>query len=328
VHCDRIKKVYKNGPSNISSLNMLSGEYKDAQLRDFYIKTAYNCCALGEFKNTFVNMCALRNVLKQGARCLDFEIYTVDNKPVIAVSSINSYKFKQSFNYIDLSDTLIFIIGNAFSGNLCPNPNDPLILHFRIMTQHKNIIKAMAIGITNILSERLLDNTYDDEYGGQNLGGVYMKDLMGKIIISCNSGNKALLNTPEMVKIINIMSGSVFLRQLREHDILYSPDTSALTEYNKKNMTIALPNIGPSDKNLPVTLCLEYGIQMIAMCYQNFDSNMEYNEVFFGENGSAFVLKPHRLRYIQQTIPRPKPLPKNLSFAPRTMKTSYYNFKI
>ena len=67
-------------------------------MRDYYIKTAYNCCALGEFKNTFVSLCALKEVIRQGVRCLDFEVYSINNDPVIAVSSLSDYNIKESYN--------------------------------------------------------------------------------------------------------------------------------------------------------------------------------------------------------------------------------------
>ena len=39
-----------------------------------YIKTAYNCCSGGNYKNDYVDLCVLKNILKQGVRGLDFEI--------------------------------------------------------------------------------------------------------------------------------------------------------------------------------------------------------------------------------------------------------------
>ena len=35
-------------------------------------------------KNDFVNICALKNCIKQGARCLDFEVYSCTTMPAIA----------------------------------------------------------------------------------------------------------------------------------------------------------------------------------------------------------------------------------------------------
>jgi len=59
-------------------------------LYDYYIKTAYNACSGGNYKNDFVNVCNLINVLKQGVRCLDFEIYSIGNQPVVATSTVDN----------------------------------------------------------------------------------------------------------------------------------------------------------------------------------------------------------------------------------------------
>jgi len=133
--CKLIKRVYKNY-AKLASINPNDVNYKDNKLRDYYIKTAYNCCALGDFKNTYVDLCALENVLKQGVRCLDFEIYSLNGKPVVAVSSKDDYFIKESFNSLDLGSVLDYINNYAFSGSIAPNSNDPLLLHFRIKSEN------------------------------------------------------------------------------------------------------------------------------------------------------------------------------------------------
>jgi len=325
THCATINSIYKERAS-VASLDM--AKYKDNALRDFYIRTAYNCCAIGDFTNTFVDLCALENVLKQGARCLDFEIYAVDNQPVIAVSASDNVYFKQSFNYLTTNDVLNYINTYAFSGAMCPNPQDPLILHFRFKTDLVPIMNKFASDVQNILGDRLLNNNYNDAYFGKNLGGVPISNFMRKIIISVNIHNKEVLKAEKLMKVTNIESGSPFLRQLRKHDVLYTPSSNELTDYNKQNMSIAIPDVTYSTENLPFHLCQEYGIQMIGMCYQNFDSNMELCAEFFGENNAAFVLKPASLRYEPIVIEKPKPLPKSVSFAPRNIQKPYYSFKI
>ena len=82
--CENLDYIYSD-IGKVSNFNVSAPENKDFVLRDFYIKTAYNCCAIGNFKNTYVSTCALKQVIRQGARCLDFEIYSVNNEPVIAV---------------------------------------------------------------------------------------------------------------------------------------------------------------------------------------------------------------------------------------------------
>lgn len=325
THCADINSIYKERAS-IATLDV--AKYKDYKLRDFYIRTAYNCCAIGNFTNTFVDLCSVEAILKQGVRCLDFEIYAMDNKPVIAVSASESVNFKQSFNYLTSSDVLNYVLTYAFSGALAPNPQDPLILHFRIKTDLLPIMNELGKDIQNILGERLLNNDYNDAYFGKNLGGVPITNFMNKIIIAVNIHNKEVLKADKLMKVTNIESGSPFLRQLRKHDVLYTPSANELTDYNKQNMSIAIPDVTYSTENLPFHLCLEYGIQMIGMCYQNFDSNMEICAEFFGENNTAFVLKPASLRYEPIVIEKPKPLPKSVSFAPRNIKKPYYNFKI
>lgn len=325
THCADINSIYKERAS-IATLDV--AKYKDYKLRDFYIRTAYNCCAIGNFTNTFVDLCSVEAILKQGVRCLDFEIYAMDNKPVIAVSASESVNFKQSFNYLTSSDVLNYVLTYAFSGALAPNPQDPLILHFRIKTDLLPIMNELGKDIQNILGERLLNNDYNDAYFGKNLGGVPITNFMNKIIIVVNIHNKEVLKADKLMKVTNIESGSPFLRQLRKHDVLYTPSANELTDYNKQNMSIAIPDVTYSTENLPFHLCLEYGIQMIGMCYQNFDSNMEICAEFFGDNNTAFVLKPESLRYEPIVIEKPKALPKSVSFAPRNIKKPYYNFKI
>ena len=240
THCADINSIYKERAS-IATLDV--AKYKDYKLRDFYIRTAYNCCAIGNFTNTFVDLCSVEAILKQGVRCLDFEIYAMDNKPVIAVSASESVNFKQSFNYLTSSDVLNYVLTYAFSGALAPNPQDPLILHFRIKTDLLPIMNELGKDIQNILGERLLNNDYNDAYFGKNLGGVPITNFMNKIIIAVNIHNKEVLKADKLMKVTNIESGSPFLRQLRKHDVLYTPSANELTDYNKQNMSIAIPDV-------------------------------------------------------------------------------------
>jgi hypothetical protein len=104
-HCDDINAIYTD-IGKVASFNVNAPENQDMNLRDYYIKTAYNCCAVGGFKNSYVSTCALKQIIRQGVRCLDMEIYSIDGKPAVAVSSLNSYNFKQSFNSIPLIEVI------------------------------------------------------------------------------------------------------------------------------------------------------------------------------------------------------------------------------
>ena len=313
-NCNALTALYTDFPL-ISSINATNPIYQ-YKLRDYYIKTAYNCCSAGIFKNDFVNLCALKNCIKQGARCLDFEIYSVNNLPVIAISAKNNFNVKGSYNSIPFSDAMTVISAYAFEGSTCPNSKDPLILHFRIMSNIAHIQNQMATILYNTLEDRLLGKKFSYENDGLNLGGYQLSFLMGKVIIMVDKSNP-LFTTTNLYEYVNIASNSVFLRSLRYNDLKYSPDTQELTYYNKENMTIVLPDISSTNNNFSPTLAQSYGCQMIGMSFQNFDQNMQYYTQLFDESGSAFILKDEKYRYIPIFIKKPPPQNPDYSYATR-----------
>jgi len=325
-NCQSMNTLYSDF-AKVHSINTDNEAYS-LNLRDYYIKTAYNACSAGQFKNDFVDTCALKNCIKQGVRCLDFEIYSVNNSPVIATSSVDDYTTKETYNSVSFADMLSTVNDYAFSGGTCPNPNDPLILHFRIMSNNTEIYSTMATQLESALSDRLLGSEYSYENHGENLGKTPLKDLLGKVIIIVDKSNPLFEKTP-LDEYVNIASNSVYMRALRYSDgVKYTPDMDELIEFNQKCMSICLPDISSSDANYSASLAIKCGCQMVAMCVQNFDSNMEYYDMFFDEVGTAFVLKPEALRYIPVTVDAPTTAPDNYSFKERSVSTNFYNFTI
>jgi len=324
-NCNDLDKIYDSFPL-ISSMNP-SEEKNQYLLRDYYIKTAYNACCGGEFKNDFVNVCALKKCIQQGARCLDFEIYSVDNKPVVSTSSVNDFFVKETYNSVDFDQAMDVINNYAFSGSTCPNPQDPLILHFRIQSNRKDIYDMMADSIQSNLSSRVLGKEYSYEFEGYNLGAVPVKNFMGKVIIAIDRSNDLFEDT-ELKEYCNIASSSIFMRALRNYDIQYNPNIDELSYYNQKAMTIVMPDLSAYDDNYASGLAMSYGCQMVGMNFQNFDANMEFYDIMFDEAGSAFVLKPKHLRYIPETIKNPPPQNPELSYANRKVESDYYSFNI
>lgn len=327
TNCDAMGKLYTKFPSirNISIMKDDNGS--EFKLRDFYIKTAYNACSAGNFKNDYVNICALKNVIKQGVRCLDFEIYSINDEPVIATSTIDTYNTKETFNYVSFTDVIKTIKNYAFSETNAPNPKDPIIIHLRIKSNNKHIYDKMSKIIYNNIEDLTLGNKYSYEYQGHNLGSLHIKELMGKIIFIADKSNPLFLNTP-LDEYINISSNSVFMRCNRYKDVKYVNDMNEYISFNKKNMSICLPDISNEPNNPSSALTTKYGCQMTAMSFQKKDSNLDYYNSFFDKNGHAFVLKPEYLRYKPLTIPIPKPPPKKLSYSPKYKSNKLFNYKI
>ena len=326
ANCTAMDKLYPNA-AKIHSFNPDNEDFQH-NLRDYYIKTAYNACSAGQFKNDFVNICALKNCIKQGARCLDFEVYSVDNEPVIATSSVDDFSVKETYNSVPVGDAFNIIRDYAFSGSTCPNPADPLIIHLRIMSNNQTIYSKMAKMLETSLSNRLLGPKYSYENHGKNLGAEPIKNLRGKVILIVDRSNP-LFEQTDLDEYVNQASNSIFMRGVRYSDgVKYTPDMDELIEFNKKCMTIVMPDVSGSDSNFAASLSIKCGCQFNAMSFQNFDANMEYYDMLFDSTGSAFILKPEALRFVPLTVPAPDPPNPEYSYKQRDTSTDYYSLTI
>ena len=323
--CNSLRKSYKDFPP-ISSINEYDNKFKNT-LKDYYIKSAYNACSVGNFKNSFVDLCALKQVIRQGYRCLDFAVYSVDNEPVISTSDINSYDVKYTYNSVPFDAVCETIANQGFSNAGCPNPNDPILIHLRIMSQNSVIFKKMADIISRRLSDYILGKKYSYEYDGKNIGDLKLTDLQQRVVIMIDKSNPMYEGT-DLDEYVNIASNSIFMQAMRYDDMRYAPDMQELIEFNKRKMSIILPNLGVANTNYSAALPFKYGCQMMAMSIQNNDANMEFYNDFFNKAGSAFALKPENLRYQPATVTMPKDPPKQYSYAKRDISSDFYNFNI
>jgi Phosphatidylinositol-specific phospholipase C, Y domain len=310
-------------PSDLSTSGS-SGE-PNLLLRDYYVKSAYNCCASGQFENDWVDLCALNNVIKQGCRFLDFEIYDLNDIPVVAVSSTANYYEKGSYNYVTFDDAIATIQSNAFTGGNCPNPKDPLFIHLRIKSNHLSIYNDISTILTTRLDSKMLPNIFSYEFGGKNLGAVPLVELLGKVIVIVDKSNP-LFEKTSLDEFVNIASNSVFLRNLTYSNVVYSNDMTDLINNNKKNMCICKPDLSKTASNYNVSSVMQYGVQFPLMCFQINDNNLQIYNALFNESGKAFILKPDALRYIPvKTIP---PTESQMTYGYKEYQSNLYNFKL
>ena len=301
-------------------------------LRDYYIKTAYNCCSTGNFSNDYVNVCALQHAIRMGCRCLDFEVYGKNGQPIISTSLSDDKCIKETYNSVSFDEAMSAVASSAFSpsSNVCPNPNDPLLLLFRIKTNDVNVLNSMADTIKSNLNDRLIPD-YNHEFGGKNICAEPVNKFAGKIVIILE--NIPLLYQPgaeRMYEITNLTS-KTFLRILTVFDVLNGPDITELTSFNKQYMTIVLPVPSMSAENYEPMAPSLAGCQCMAQSFQlTRDGNLAvYNDWFeSGPMKSAFLLKPKELMFVPQTIDAPKPQDPKLSFASRPLQSNMYSFTI
>jgi hypothetical protein len=316
--------LYPSVDGNIRPINTNDTDCS-GNFYDYYIKTAYNSCSGGSYKNDYVSIDVLKSIIKQGVRCLDFEIYSINNNPVVATSTVDDYYIKETYNYVNFSDVMSTIQNYAFSGGTCPNPTDPLIIHLRIKSNNQKMYSNLA-NVFKSYDTIMLGKEYSFENSGKNLGSFPLLTFQNKVILIVDRINNAFLENQDFLEYVNLTSNSAFVRAYNYYNVKNTPDINELTEYNKRAMTIVLPDVGINPPNPSGYLCRASGCQMVAMRYQYVDNFLMENAAFFDNAGYAFALKPIELRYQVVTIPTPTPQNPNYSYQTRNVATDYYNF--
>ena len=300
------KKIIDN---KLTSLNMEDSQSK-FKLRDYYIKSAYNVFNPDKFKNSTVSMDACLYVIARGCRFIDFEVFSVDNVQVIASSSVNSFNYKETYNHIPVSDAFEVLGSYAFSGSKCPNPNDPFIIHMRIMSQNITMYDNLAniIAQSKTLARNLLGAKYGREYRSKDLGDEDIRSLMGKVILMVDGSNPVYRNT-KLFELINMSSKSLFLSKYTFFGVKNIGDPQAFKDANKKNMCLVVPDKTGRPINSGHNGPFTWGCQIVAMCFQEEvrDEKLKAYEDKFASVGYGFILKPEDLRYVPITIAPPAP---------------------
>ena len=318
-------ELYKKKASRLRPVSKSGDEFK-YRLRDYYIASSHNSCCGNEFFFDYVDYEPLKQVIKQGARCLDFEIYSVDGNCVVAAGKNASFDVKGTFNSLPITKVFQTVHQYACKGSAtCPNPSDPLFLNLRIKSHrseiYNQIADALKSNFPNLLSKN--DKKYAFEAHGENIGQCPLGAFVGQVIVIVDNKDNKYKKT-RLEELINFTSSTPFFRQLRNYEVVYTHDMEGLIDYNRKNMTITTPDYSSDNKNVPAGLHHRFGCQFVCMNYQNMDKNLDYYIDFFQGKGTAFVLKPKNMRYVKKYIPIPKQANPELSFQPRAIIMPQY----
>jgi hypothetical protein len=310
----------------------------------YRVKTAYNCCALTNFQNTYVNICALEACIAQGYRALDFEVYLIDGKAQIAVSSKSSVHVKTSYNAIPCTKVFNAIKYKAFSTKHCPNPADPLIIILRIKSNHVACHNSIAAAIETTIKDDLLDPArYGKEcrfapnlkFGINSIPVSIFKDQKIIVIVddSVNDGKLLPASPPTNIaedlenepatqsNLWKYTHGTVGADNKQVSLITYSDltNSTATTEIEKaKNkLTIVFPEYSPNANSIPIigdaqSAVIWYGSQLSGTCNQSvLDPVKIANDNYFKTNNRSWIMREPAYLPTGQTTPAPSPPPPN-----------------
>ncbi len=299
------KKIPNSG---VLGLYHASDTKKNNYLNNFIIKASYSSCAVGNFKNDYVDLCALKSVIKQGCRVLDFEVYSLNGDPIVAVSKTSSFNEKGSYNSLDLSKVLTYVRDHAISMEpstlSCPNPQDPLILNFRMKTTLVDVYNKMAYLIRDKFSTVLLSNEYNlnnsisssNTYENNVWTLLTLQEAMGKVIIMVDEVD-SIVKSSRLYEIVNVVSNGIYTNMIHTNEVNYTmengktPTNEYYSSSNYTKMTMVLPPLQHRPMNYDASKCFNLGIQICYMCFQVENEVLkDYNQTFKDE-GSAFILK-------------------------------------
>jgi len=315
--CNKLKMFYKSniGRSYFVTMNSVVAstsaptntnkfDISNSILKNYYVKSAYNCCCGDGYKNNFVNLCALEKCISNGCRFLDFQVFSYNNVPIIASSTTNNNYIKETYNSLTLEEILTTITSKAFDAVYTNCNRDPLILNFRIMSTNLTMLEKMGelfethldTGSEGVDSFRLMKQ---HNYKNGTILSVQMKDLYKTIIIICDfyPSNSILERTPELATLatyISLKGKSDFCKTYRHSEIVGK--TTQFFSETKRNFVIVLPDLNNSIYNDEYASSFSYGCNAIAMKYQTKDNNLtQYITQFTNEDNYSWILKRNHL---------------------------------
>lgn len=323
------------------------GLYK---IRDYFVLSSYNSCNTStELQHNTISLNALKYVISQGARFLDFEIYSLENKPIVSTSNNpDNYYMFQSSNYVNFNDVFETIINNAFNISTCPNPSDPLFVHLRVKSNNDKMLNNLATiiqtyeGSTNyilgtkysfekITCQPITTDSNENISINCNSNNITEEPLyyfQNKIIIVLDRSNTTALDCANLMEYVNLTSNSLYCRLINNFTMINSQDQQELLEFNKRTVTIVTPDVGTNKNNPDINKSKLLGIQFNANNFYQKDNSLNNSINMFNNNGCAFILKPAEMRYYPITINIPSKNPPGYSFNAREVQNEFIELSI
>lgn len=261
-------------------------------LKRVFVKTAYNCCCTGDFKNDYVDTCALLNCAKQGVRALDFTLYSLHGEPVISASTLNSKKYKEMYNSLPFAKTMaqvkqMFLYDSAN----CQNIRDPLFLILRIQSNNTQIFNKIGEILQNTFGDGNSTGSVLYHSNGDPLDDESIANLMGKVVIMVDTNSKGIqgsILSPLVALQLGTLTNQIY-RETEAYDVLVSGASP-----NESKVNILYPDYQPKNNNYDYeTVGIQQNFQFIGMNFQLEDVYLDaYNRKF----NRSILTQPNKIK--------------------------------
>lgn len=316
------------------------------QLVNYYVLASYNTCCEGNYEGGSVSTAQIRKVLKEGARFVDFAVYTMpesctgdgtQDEPAVAGSASASDLSIGTRNCLPLTDVMREVASTAFSAGRVPRPTEPLLLHCRIRTKQPETLTQLGHLIKREFGTRLLPA---DRFGGNATHGpattsilsTPLAELRGKCIVILEAPDRSWTDNTALASVVNIAQGAgePFFVSTPAPILRATATPGQMREQNKQQLTLVTPttDTGGGPVSFPIGPALWIGCQLPAVAFQVEDENKRAALDYFRSKNSGFVLKPAQLQQKIIKLPHPKAQDPKLSYALRTKTAPYFKFHV
>lgn len=267
-------------------------------LKEYLIMASWNSCAEDAYT---VSLRQLKKVLENGCRFLDFEVYNIDDKPVIGYSS-SGYISSQPNQEID-SNTLNFrdvcnVIASAAS--YAPNKDDPLFIHFRVKTNNMKILEKMSIDfVASGIKDKGIETSINSNLllsGLQNkiiilIDKTYVPNIENDV---CKAGCEIDIRSMIDYSGVSSFTSTKLSQQLQQNVRPLQKQTDDRTNTTKWKMITHDFGTQYMDRNASYQefqkLVMDHRIQIIPFKFQYPDEGLTEYKNFFSDNGhNAFI---------------------------------------
>lgn len=301
--------IYDTKASRNETISETHNNVDNEFLINCNVLTAFNCCNIYEYKNSYVSLDALKNCIKLGARCLDMQVFSYNNIPIVASSISDSKHIKHTFNELILEDVFNYIHKNVFINRIdketdstlfgCPSPRDPIIIHIRVMSTNPDIYQKII-------------NSYKSQFGNKcyiGIGDLYkkrIKDLREKSILIINPYKnridilKNIIGENKGASAVNCISRTDRISSTNKDYAILSSNDNPITDAKiyQSLLSILIPDTSRSNINITDNYWYNNGVQkgivFTSMIFQPMQDNREVFDKYykyFKDKGGAIIRK-------------------------------------